>query len=249
MNAAGIEMYKMQKMSNPEERLNKPVEVVEIYTDNEMDDKKVYRQITPGEKKKIEAAKAAAKAAREREIRENADIKAPTAVKANAPTNAPTNAPNNAPNNANAKPAAVKPRGVVSSSTPVPVPINVPPPPPPPVTPTPPPPPADDTVNFYWVRHAESVANLYNNKPTDKYKEDLQEPLKNEIRRFLKQDYDNVQKMRGNKSSIVKGGGGIQGGGATIEENAYPLVDEVYAKIAEKVKEAKEDAEKYNDEY
>ena len=27
----------------------------------------------------------------------------------------------------------------------------------------------DNMINFYWVRHAESVANLYNNKPTDKY--------------------------------------------------------------------------------
>ena len=95
-----------------------------------------------------------------------------------------------------------------------------------------------NAINFFWVRHAESVANLYNNKPTDKYPNDLNASLKDELRNFLEKEYDNVQGMKG---------------GATAAATAtapLPLVKEVYEVIATKAKEAETvDTTKYDKEY
>ena len=84
----------------------------------------------------------------------------------------------------------------------------------------------NNIINFYWVRHAESVSNLYNNKPTDNYPKNSSnlDKLKIEVQRFLNNDYNNVQKMRVDSSSTLSGGG-------EIVKGAYPLVDEVYEYI------------------
>lgn len=56
----------------------------------------------------------------------------------------------------------------------------------------------DDTViTFDWVRHAESVANWANNKPSDTYTtEELRKQLKVQIQNFQKLEYENVQIMK-----------------------------------------------------
>lgn len=199
------DMYEMKGLSDPEERLNKPVDVYLIYED-EIDNKKVYKQVDEGIRQELKKKAKAAKDAKEKEKRE----KTLDAIK-NRPRTAPISVPK--PPLPLVTPTVptkpVVPVPIVSKPTPpvptpVPKPVVTPPPKPTtePLTPTEPP--ADDTVNFYWVRHAESVANLYNNKPTDKYPEKkTNSNLKIELRKFLKQDYDNVQKMRGNKELTV----------------------------------------------
>lgn len=55
----------------------------------------------------------------------------------------------------------------------------------------------DSIYNFYWVRHAESVSNMFNNKPTDKYSDEKSnKELLTEIQNFLKDDFDEVKKMK-----------------------------------------------------
>jgi hypothetical protein len=107
---------------------------------------------------------------------------------------------------------------------------------------------SDDTdyINFYWIRHAESVANLYNNKPTDKYDKKVSELLKVEVQRFLNNDYNNVQAMFSEKLDVgvvpeeIDGGGKnrnyrkkkqYKGGSGEIKAGDYPLVDKVYQTI------------------
>ena len=97
-----------------------------------------------------------------------------------------------------------------------------------------------DHINFYWIRHAESIANLYNNKPTDNY--DKNDPaaklLKVEVQRFLNNDYNNVQAMlsndlKGGRNKHIEKNKKQRGGEKKIIAGAYPLVDKVYKTIKE----------------
>jgi broad specificity phosphatase PhoE len=103
----------------------------------------------------------------------------------------------------------------------------------------------DNMINFYWVRHAESVANLYNNKPTDKYpNKETDKNLLNEIRLLLQEDYANVEAML--TTPYIPLETKTQGGGGDIVKGDYPLVDEVYTYIKERVTEASNDTDKYS---
>ena len=50
--------------------------------------------------------------------------------------------------------------------------------------------------DFYWVRHGESVANLFNNKPIDVYKDNKINPaFQDNLKKFIKDDYVKVNGM------------------------------------------------------
>jgi hypothetical protein len=78
------------------------------------------------------------------------------------------------------------------------------------------------TTTFDWVRHAESVANWANNKPSDSYtKKDLEEKLKIEIQKFQALEYLNVNKMK--------------------ESGNFPLINYVYGIIQKDYKNLDKD--------
>jgi hypothetical protein len=77
-------------------------------------------------------------------------------------------------------------------------------------------------ITFDWVRHAESVANWANNKPSDNYtKKELHEELKLELQKFLALEYKNVNTMK--------------------KSDEFPLVKQVYEIIDNALKNESKD--------
>jgi broad specificity phosphatase PhoE len=228
------DMYKFEPMSDGQRGLNEPTEVAFIYEDT--DQKKVYKQVSDEMKKKIKAeAKKLAEANKLAKAEQKSGVKPPVKIKSavTAPVIKPepekkpepeVKAPEKKPEPGSKGPVKGPGPGPVKKEKDEEEPVKK----------------EDEPINFYWVRHAESVANMYNNKPTDKYDEKVQDAFKNEIRTFLKQDYDNVQLMLGKEPSL-------SGGGANepIIAGTYPLVTNVYKFINEKVEQAKKETDKY----
>jgi len=225
IDTRGRDLYEVGIISNPAKTLNQPVEVIETYVDKN-DGKIVYSRGGPPKKKSVSNEPPSNKPL----IPKTASNKPP---KSEIPVinNPPKPVINNPPKSESPNP----PETVINKpESPV---INKPIINKPESTETVTPKkneeelPADDKViNFYWVRHAESASNLYNNKPTDNYPKESNNPLnlKIEVQRFLNNDYNNVQKM---KKKVVSSSTLI--GGGEIVEGDYPLVDEVYKYIAD----------------
>ena len=219
------DMYKFEPMSDGQRGLNEPTEVAFIYEDT--DQKKVYKQVSDEMKKKIKAeAKKLAEANKLAKAEQKSGVKPPVKIKSavTAPVikpepekkpvpviKAPEVKPEPGSKAPEVKPAPGSKGPVKKDEEEEPVKKE------------------DEPINFYWVRHAESVANMYNNKPTDKYDEKVQDAFKNEIRTFLKQDYDNVQLMLG--------------GGRTTEEPSligdirYVFIDKTHPQGLTELKE------------
>ena len=124
------EMYKMQQMSDPQKRLNNPLDVYFIYKDED-DEKNVYRQIDEGIRKVLEQKAKEAKEAKKKS--ENEKVAKERAAKLDAIKNRERKIPE-IPATPTPTPAPA-PAPVVSKPAPAPV---VPEPPPPPASVEPP---------------------------------------------------------------------------------------------------------------
>jgi hypothetical protein len=213
------DMYKMEQMSDPQELLNNPIEVY-LVGEDETDKKKVYKQADERMKAIIKKKTKEAKEAKERErikksIRDAINKKqaapANKTVTANKPATVNKPAPKQTALQTASKPTAPVNKPAVQTAPKPTAPVNKPTAAPKP-TATAPPAPAENDINFYWVRHAESVANLYNNKTTDDYLDDAQKGLLAvEINNFLEQDKKDVELMKsGDTPLATEGEGNIQ---------------------------------------
>ena len=77
--------------------------------------------------------------------------------------------------------------------------------------------------NFYWINHAESVANLYNNEETDKYKDAaVQKDLDAEKVKFRVKDSAKAQSL------FLTSGGAVTGEEPIVRTpGKYPLINEL----------------------